>query len=63
MTPDPPPPMTSLLPETAPFTPEQRAWLNGFFAGLPRLDSGVDTAVAAERGAAADGVAPRHRTD
>ncbi len=23
-----------LLPETAPFTPEQRAWLNGFFAGL-----------------------------
>ena len=28
--------MTSVpvLPETAPFTPEQRAWLNGFFAGL-----------------------------
>ncbi|HVZ64449.1 MAG TPA: sulfite reductase subunit alpha [Lacunisphaera sp.] len=23
-----------LLPETAPFTPEQRAWLNGFLAGL-----------------------------
>ncbi len=23
-----------LLPETAPFSPEQRAWLNGFFAGL-----------------------------
>lgn len=23
-----------LIPETAPFTPEQRAWLNGFFAGL-----------------------------
>src|SRR5882762_551780 len=22
------------LPETAPFTPEQRAWLNGFLAGL-----------------------------
>lgn len=22
------------IPETAPFTPEQRAWLNGFFAGL-----------------------------
>lgn len=22
------------LPETAPFTPEQRAWLNGFFAGM-----------------------------
>ena len=23
-----------LIPETAPFTPEQRAWLNGFFAGI-----------------------------
>ncbi len=23
-----------LIPDTAPFTPEQRAWLNGFFAGL-----------------------------
>jgi len=28
--------MTNLpyIPETAPFTPEQRAWLNGFLAGL-----------------------------
>jgi sulfite reductase (NADPH) flavoprotein alpha-component len=28
--------MTSvpLIPDTAPFTPEQRAWLNGFFAGM-----------------------------
>jgi sulfite reductase (NADPH) flavoprotein alpha-component len=25
---------TVLLPESAPFSPEQRAWLNGFFAGL-----------------------------
>jgi len=24
----------ALIPETAPFTPAQRAWLNGFFAGL-----------------------------
>ena len=23
-----------LIPDTAPFTPEQRAWLNGFFAGM-----------------------------
>ena len=29
-----------LLPETAPFTPAQRAWLNGFFAGLLGLDAG-----------------------
>ena len=28
------PPMIALLPEDAPFTREQRAWLNGFFAGL-----------------------------
>jgi sulfite reductase (NADPH) flavoprotein alpha-component len=26
------------LPENAPFTPEQRSWLNGFFAGLIALD-------------------------
>ena len=31
-----PPPIPALLPESAPFTPEQRAWLNGFFAGLSR---------------------------
>src|SRR5579863_5068142 len=30
----PPPTMIPLLPETAPFSPEQRAWLNGFLAGL-----------------------------
>ncbi len=30
----PPPAMIPLLPENAPFSPEQRAWLNGFFAGL-----------------------------
>ena len=31
---------TSMIPETAPFSPEQRAWLNGFFAGLLSLDGG-----------------------
>ncbi|MFD1330853.1 sulfite reductase subunit alpha [Methylopila musalis] len=30
-----------LVPENAPFSPEQRAWLNGFFAGLLSLDGGV----------------------
>ena len=29
-----PPPIPSFIPDTAPFSPEQRAWLNGFFAGL-----------------------------
>ena len=33
-----------VLPESAPFTAEQRAWLNGFLAGLLNLDSGVSSA-------------------
>jgi sulfite reductase (NADPH) flavoprotein alpha-component len=28
------PPLSSIVPESAPFTAEQRVWLNGFFAGL-----------------------------
>ncbi len=68
-----PPPIPSLVPETAPFSDEQRAWLNGFFAGLVSLDgsgvtplsgeqaaalmSGADPAIAAED---ADGDAPWH---
>jgi sulfite reductase (NADPH) flavoprotein alpha-component len=35
------PPMTTLLPEDAPFSPEQRAWLGGFFAGLISLDNQI----------------------
>ena len=38
-------PFPSLVPETAPFTEEQRTWLNGFFAGLVSLDSGGVTAL------------------
>jgi sulfite reductase (NADPH) flavoprotein alpha-component len=48
----PPPQPPSLLPETAPFTLEQRAWLNGFFAGLMSLDSAAVTALSAEQSAA-----------
>src|ERR1700758_2613851 len=33
------PPILEILPESAPFTPEQRVWLNGFFAGLLQLDA------------------------
>src|SRR2546426_10003532 len=40
-----PPPFPSLVPETAPFSPEQRAWLNGFFAGLVALDGAGVTAL------------------
>ena len=28
------PPIAKLVPDSAPFTPEQRTWLNGFFAGF-----------------------------
>jgi sulfite reductase (NADPH) flavoprotein alpha-component len=35
------PPLPNLIPESAPFTPEQRVWLNGFFAGLLSLDGGL----------------------
>ena len=34
--------MSSLIPESAPFTGEQRAWLNGFFAGMMGIEPGVD---------------------
>jgi sulfite reductase (NADPH) flavoprotein alpha-component len=39
----PPPQPLSLLPESAPFTPAQRAWLNGFFTGLISVDGGAVT--------------------
>ncbi len=45
-------PPSSLIPETAPFSPEQRSWLNGFFAACLSVDSGV-TPIAFESG---DGV-------
>jgi len=34
-----PSPLVQVLPETAPFSEEQRSWLNGFFAGLLSLDN------------------------
>src|SRR5438270_5829235 len=46
------PPIPSLVPDTAPFSPEQRAWLNGFFAGLVSLDRAGVTALSAEQSAA-----------
>ena len=39
-----PPPAFELIPESAPFTAEQRSWLNGFFAGLISVDGTVATA-------------------
>ena len=66
------PPIPSLVPDTAPFSPEQRAWLNGFFAGLVSLDGAGVTALSPEQSAALmpgaknefgdtdDGAAPWH---
>src|SRR3954467_11885497 len=44
-------PIPQLLPDSAPFSAEQRAWLNGFFAGYLGLGDGV-TALSPEEGAA-----------
>jgi len=61
-----PPPATPLIPESAPFSPEQRAWLNGFFAGLLSLDAAATPAsdgAATQTDQAADGddgAAPWH---
>jgi sulfite reductase (NADPH) flavoprotein alpha-component len=48
----PPPRPPSLLPESAPFTPEQRAWLNGFFAGLISVDGSAVTPLSETESAA-----------
>jgi len=44
-------PIPALIPDTAPFSVEQRTWLNGFFAGLLSLDGGVDALSAADTAA------------
>ena len=48
MTQSTPPPIPALIPDSAPFSPEQRTWLNGFFAGLLSLDGGVNALSATE---------------
>jgi sulfite reductase (NADPH) flavoprotein alpha-component len=56
----PPPQPPSLLPESAPFTPEQRAWLNGFFAGLISVDGSAVTPLSpAESAALMAGALPK----
>lgn len=57
----------TVIPESAPFSPEQRAWLNGFFSGFVSLGDGVTALSPAEsvslmNGAevADDGEAPWH---
>jgi sulfite reductase (NADPH) flavoprotein alpha-component len=47
-----PTPVVQVLPETAPFSEEQRSWLNGFFAGLLSLDNAGVTALSPAENAA-----------
>ena len=54
-----PSPLPGLLPETAPFSDEQRAWLNGFFAALVSPDGLGVTALTNDQAAALlSGTAP-----
>src|SRR5437868_782991 len=46
------PRIPEFLPETAPFTPEQRTWLNGFFAGFISLEGGAITPLSPAESAA-----------
>lgn len=50
-------PPISLIPESAPFTAEQRAWLNGFFAGWMGLTGDVPSAATEARVADSPGSA------
>ncbi len=45
-------PIRNLVPDNAPFTPEQRTWLNGFFAGFLELGDADITALSPEANAA-----------
>ncbi len=50
-------PVADFLPDNAPFTPDQRAWLNGLFAGLTALDDGSIKALSPDEFRRADGIA------
>jgi sulfite reductase (NADPH) flavoprotein alpha-component len=60
-------PPSNLIPESAPFSPEQRAWLSGFFAGFAAPDNALVTPLSPQANAAVmeaaagdDGEAPWH---
>ncbi len=58
-----PPPKLELIPEGAPFSTEQRQWLNGFFAGLVSVDGGVTALSPDESAALMPGAAPAVEDD
>ena len=63
MTKNVPSPIPSLVPESAPFSEEQRTWLNGFFAGLISLDNSGVTPLTGDQAAALLGGAPAMNAD
>jgi len=52
------PTILQILPDSAPFTPEQRTWLNGFFAGFLGLDQAVTPLSREEAAALMPGLLP-----
>ena len=56
-----PPPIPNLIPENAPFSHEQRAWLNGFFAGYLGIDGNVTPLSPEQSAALMASVAPAAR--
>jgi sulfite reductase (NADPH) flavoprotein alpha-component len=56
MTISPNPPILKLLPDSAPFTPEQRTWLDGFFAGYLGLDAAATPLTSEEAAALVPGL-------
>jgi sulfite reductase (NADPH) flavoprotein alpha-component len=58
-----PPPRIELIGANAPFSNEQRDWLNGFFAGLLALDGSGVTALSPEQSAALMPTAPAEAED
>ena len=58
-----PPPRIELIAPNAPFTPEQRDWLSGFFAGLLALENTGVTALSPEQSAALMPAAPAEADD
>ena len=53
------PPIRNLVPDNAPFTPEQRTWLNGFFAGFLELgDAGISALSPGANAALMSGLVP-----
>jgi len=50
------PPILKILPDSAPFTAEQRTWLDGFFAGYLGLDAAATPLTSAEAAALVPGL-------